>query len=86
MQKLMSKLIKKGWKKTEYEGSSFYDKNYRFGINASIEIDLEQNNKVGCELYFTNDRETISQECLTELNKAMKEMTKTVEMIRKELK
>ena len=86
MKKLMNKLIKKGWKKTEYEGSFFYDKYYKFDINASIEIDTEQSNKVGCELYFTNNRDVISQDCLNELNKAMKEMTETVEMIRKELK
>lgn len=86
MKNLMNKLIEKGWKKTEYEGSFFYDKYYKFDINACIEIDPEQNNKVGCDLYFTKDRDIISQECLNELNKAMKEMNETVEMIRKELK
>lgn len=86
MKELMNKLINMGWKKTEYEGAFFYDKYYKYDINASIEIDTEQGNKVSGDIYFTNNRDIISRDCLNELNKAMQEMNETIKMIRKELK
>lgn len=84
--KITNKMLENNWIATEFNGSIIYDKYLDYGVNPSIEIDTTEDNKVSYELYFKTDGESITKEELNELNKAMKEINETIEMIRKELK
>ena len=84
IKKITNKMLEKGWIPSEYNGSFIYSKHLDYGIEPSIEIDTTENNKVSYELYFKTNGESITKDELNELNKAMKEIETSLEMIRKE--